>query len=68
MQHLIRYKSVLHLLKVQEMTDEEKEKEEVVDAQKLSARDKKEISEGACVNCAVFMFILTVFMLMTLIL
>jgi hypothetical protein len=50
------------------MTDEEKEKDEVVDAQKLSARDKKEISEGACVNCAVFMFLLTVFMLMTLVL
>lgn len=53
---------------VNDMTDDEKEKEEVVDSQKLSDRDKKEISEGACVNCAVFMFIISLFMLMTIIL
>ncbi|MHA2379855.1 MAG: hypothetical protein ACXADS_11315 [Candidatus Thorarchaeota archaeon] len=37
------------------MTDEEKE--EVVDSQKLSKRDKKELQDGACVNCAIFLFI-----------
>ncbi len=46
------------------MTD--KEKEEVADSQKLSPRDKKEIQEGACVNCAlvslIFM-IVTVFVM-----
>ncbi|MFW9803418.1 MAG: hypothetical protein ACFFFC_12235 [Candidatus Thorarchaeota archaeon] len=34
------------------MTDEEKD--EIVDSQKLSKRDKQEIQEGACVNCVVF--------------
>ena len=32
----------------------EKENEEIVDSQKLSKRDKKEIKEGLCVNCAIF--------------
>jgi len=35
----------------------EKENEEIVDSQKLSNRDKKEIKEGLCVNCAIFAFI-----------
>ena len=35
----------------------EKENEEIVDSQKLSDRDKKEIKEGLCVNCAIFAFI-----------
>jgi hypothetical protein len=30
-----------------------KKKDEVVESDKLSPRDKKEIQEGACVNCAV---------------
>jgi hypothetical protein len=34
------------------MTDDEKE--EVADSQKMSKRDKKELQEGACVNCAIF--------------
>jgi hypothetical protein len=33
------------------MTDEEKE--EVADSQKMSKRDKKELEEGACVNCVI---------------
>jgi len=30
-----------------------KKEEETQESQKLSPRDKKEIGEGACVNCAV---------------
>ncbi|MFW9800409.1 MAG: hypothetical protein ACFFD9_08230 [Candidatus Thorarchaeota archaeon] len=37
------------------MTDDENE--EVADSFKLSKRDKKELQDGACVNCAVFLFI-----------
>lgn len=37
------------------MTD--KEKEEVAESQKLSPKDKQELQEGACVNCAIFLFI-----------
>ncbi|MFX0107819.1 MAG: hypothetical protein ACFE7R_06030 [Candidatus Hodarchaeota archaeon] len=33
------------------------ENDEVVDSQKLSKRDKQELQEGACVNCAVFLFL-----------
>lgn len=33
------------------------EKEEIVDSQKLSKRDKKELQDGACVSCAVFLFV-----------
>ena len=35
----------------------EKEDDEIVDSQKLSSRDKKELKEGLCVNCAIFAFI-----------
>ena len=34
------------------MTDDEKD--EVVESQKMSKRDKKELQEGACVNCVIF--------------
>ncbi len=37
----------------------EKDEEEIVESQKLSARDKKEIQEGACVNCAAASIVLT---------
>ena len=40
----------------------EEEKDEIVESQKLSARDKKEISQGACVNCGIVMVIVTTFM------
>ncbi len=33
------------------MTDDENE--EVADSQKMSKRDKKELQEGACVNCVI---------------
>ncbi len=48
------------------MTDEDKE--EVTDSQKLSPRDKKEIQEGACVNCALvsIIFMIASFFIMIL--
>ena len=44
------------------MTDEEKE--DVVESQKLSSRDKIEIQDGMCVNCALVSFILTFIMML----
>ncbi|MFW9868837.1 MAG: hypothetical protein ACFFEL_04355 [Candidatus Thorarchaeota archaeon] len=49
------------------MTGEEKE-EEVAESQKLSPKDKKEIEEGLCVNCALLSFIITVFMMIAMVL
>lgn len=46
----------------------EDEKEDVVESQKLSKRDKKEIEEGACVNCAVATFVLMFLMIVSLVL
>ncbi len=37
--------------------DEKKDDADTVDSAKLSERDKREIQEGACVNCAVASFI-----------
>lgn len=49
------------------MTDDKKENDEIVESQ-LSKRDKREIERGACVNCAVASFIITIFMMIILIL
>ncbi len=46
----------------------EDEKEDVVESQKLSKRDKKEIEEGACVNCAVATFILMFLVIVSMVL
>lgn len=40
-----------------------KKKEEVAESDKLTPRDKKEIQEGACVNCAVATFVIVVLMM-----
>lgn len=50
------------------MTEDETNDEDMLESQKLSSKDKQEIQEGLCVNCAVVMFIfmiiaLTVFVL-----
>jgi len=37
------------------MADEEKD--EIADSQKLSKRDKKELQDGACVSCAIFLLV-----------
>jgi hypothetical protein len=42
------------------VTDEKED--EVVESQKLSDRDKKEIQDGACVNCALVSIIFTIIM------
>jgi hypothetical protein len=49
------------------MTDKENE-EEVVESQKLTKKDKQEIQEGLCVNCALLSFVITIFMIITLVL
>lgn len=49
------------------MTDNEKE-EEVAESQKLTKKDKQEIQEGLCVNCALLSFIVTIFMIIALVL
>ena len=36
---------------------DESEDKEVAESQKLSKQDKKKIQDGACVNCALVMFI-----------
>ncbi|MDH4214086.1 MAG: hypothetical protein OEV85_09215 [Candidatus Thorarchaeota archaeon] len=46
----------------------EDNKDDVQESQKLSKRDKREIEEGACVNCAIASIIVTILMLFTLIL
>ncbi|UCE11210.1 MAG: hypothetical protein JSW61_04545 [Candidatus Thorarchaeota archaeon] len=47
---------------------EEENDDEVVDSQKMSSRDKKELQEGLCVNCAivsvVLSFLLTLLMVL----
>jgi hypothetical protein len=48
------------------MTDEEKE--EVTESQKMSPRDKKELQEGACVNCVIFGVIFMVVSILTMML
>ena len=41
------------------MTDEDKD--EVIESQKMSKKDKQELQEGACVNCVVFAAIFMIF-------
>ncbi|MHA1929240.1 MAG: hypothetical protein ACTSV2_11760 [Candidatus Thorarchaeota archaeon] len=48
------------------MTDEQKE-DEIVESE-ISARDKKQIQDGACVNCALLSFIFTVISIFALVL
>ena len=45
------------------MTDKtENDEKEIIESQKLSERDKKQIQDGACVNCALVSFIVTFIM------
>lgn len=48
------------------MTDDEKE--DVVDSQKMSKRDKQELQEGACVNCVIFGVIFMIMSILALVL
>ena len=49
------------------LTDKKKD-EEVAESQKLSPRDKKEIQEGLCVNCALVSIIFTILLMITMVL
>jgi hypothetical protein len=49
------------------MTDKEKE-EDVAESQKLTKKDKKEIQEGLCVNCALLSFVFTILMMVAMVL
>ena len=49
------------------MTDEEKDQDEIAESQ-ISKRDKREIERGACVNCAIASFVITILMLIALVL
>jgi hypothetical protein len=40
--------------------DEQTDEKEIVEAQKLSTRDKKQIEQGLCVNCAVVSILLMI--------
>lgn len=50
------------------MTEDERNEEEILESQKLSSKDKQEIQEGLCVNCAVVMFIFMIIALTTFVL
>ena len=45
-----------------------KEEEEIAESQKLSDRDKKEIQEGLCVNCALVSILFTILLMVTMVL
>ncbi len=49
------------------MTDKEND-EEMVESQKLTKKDKQEIQEGLCVNCALLSFVITILMIVALVL
>ncbi|NWF95834.1 MAG: hypothetical protein HXY34_06795 [Candidatus Thorarchaeota archaeon] len=50
------------------MSSHDKKEVEEVESQKMSSHDKKEVAEGACVNCAVFLFVILVFSIAALVL
>jgi len=47
---------------------DENEDKEVTESQKLSKRDKKNIQDGACVNCALVTFLFMVVMMVAMVL
>ncbi|MGY5873336.1 MAG: hypothetical protein RTV72_13885 [Candidatus Thorarchaeota archaeon] len=49
------------------MTDEDKDNDEIVESQ-ISKRDKREMERGACVNCAIASFVITILMMVALVL
>jgi hypothetical protein len=46
----------------------EDDKEEIQESQKLSKRDRREIEEGACVNCAIAAIIVTILFMFAMVL
>lgn len=49
------------------MPKDEKNEDEIAESQ-ISKRDKKEIERGACVNCAIASFIITILMMLAIVL
>ena len=51
------------------MTDEKtNDEKEIAESQKISSRDKKEIEQGLCVNCAVVSFLIMIIAMVALVL
>jgi len=46
----------------------EDDKDEIQESQKMSKRDRKEIEEGACVNCAIAGIIVTILLMFAMVL
>ena len=49
------------------MTDKENDKDEIQESQ-ISKRDKREMERGACVNCAIASFVITILMMVAMVL
>ena len=49
------------------MTDKEKDQDEIAESQ-ISKRDKREMERGACVNCAIASFMITILLMLALVL
>jgi len=49
------------------LTEDDKDKDEIQESQ-ISKRDKREMERGACVNCAIASFIITILMMVALVL
>lgn len=49
------------------MTEDDKDKDEIQESQ-ISKRDKREMERGACVNCAIASFVITILMMIALVL
>ena len=64
---LIRLKQITLHSGGHQVTDD-KNDEEVAESQKLSKRDKKEIQEGLCVNCALVSILFTIFLMVAMVL
>ncbi|MCK5150432.1 MAG: hypothetical protein KAQ65_01270 [Candidatus Thorarchaeota archaeon] len=47
---------------------DDSEEKDVAESQKLSKGDKKKIQDGACVNCAIVMFLFMVLMMAAMVL
>lgn len=49
------------------MTDDKNDDDEIAESQ-ISKRDKREIERGACVNCAIASFVITILMMIVMML
>jgi len=49
------------------LTEDDKDKDEIQESQ-ISKRDKREMERGACVNCAIASFVITILMMIALVL